>query len=175
MELFQNDQIYPEDLPNVSDIDFISLDAKHLNQIRIGTGIFSILLLLGLILLLTSNGYLFDVTVLLSSLLIWGIIVLGLFLITKKVFKNKGYALREKDIHYHSGWIFKKQISIPYSRIQHCDVSRGITDQMLDLSKLNVYTAGGGSSDITIPGLTEKLAEKLKGFVLKKTEEDESE
>jgi len=40
---------------------------------------------------------------------------------------------------------------------------------------LNVYTAGGNGSDLTIPGLLPNTAQRLKTFIIKKTAIDEEE
>lgn len=43
---------------------------------------------------------------------------------------------------------------------------------MYSLYSLKIYTAGGHSSDLVIPGLAEDKAQGLKEFILKKTAED---
>ncbi len=64
---------------------------------------------------------------------------------------------------------------IPYRRIQHCEVTSGPVEQMFDIASLNIYTAGGGSSDMTIPGLEDQRAATLKAHILRKinTEDEE--
>jgi hypothetical protein len=86
-----------------------------------------------------------------------------------KGFVFKGYALRMHDILYKSGWLYKKQIAIPFNRIQHVDIRQGLFERAFGLSKLNVYTAGGQGSDITIPGLLDDDARKLKEYILRET------
>jgi membrane protein YdbS with pleckstrin-like domain len=39
----------------------------------------------------------------------------------------------------------------------------------MGLSQVNVYTAGGSGSDISIPGLTEQEAERISAFIIGKT------
>ena len=93
-----------------------------------------------------------------------------------KGFAFKGYALRMHDILYKSGWLYKKQIAIPFTRIQHVDIRQGLFERTFGLSKLNIYTAGGQGSDITIPGLLDDDARKLKEYILREiTEADEEE
>jgi len=89
-------------------------------------------------------------------------------------FKWKGFVMREKDIIYRSGLIFRKKVHIPYNRVQHCEVNQGVLDRYLDLAKLKIYTAGGSRSDLNIPGLKNQDALNMKAFILKKTNEDES-
>jgi membrane protein YdbS with pleckstrin-like domain len=81
-----------------------------------------------------------------------------------------GYALREKDISLKSGWFWKSMVTIPFNRVQHCDIRQGVIDRQFGLSKLTIYTAGGQSADLMIPGLRPEVAEKLKTYILKATE-----
>ena len=69
------------------------------------------------------------------------------------VFHYMGYAIREKDITYKSGWLWKSMTTIPFNRVQHCDLRQGILDRRFGLSKLTIYTAGGQSTDLMNPGL----------------------
>lgn len=94
---------------------------------------------------------------------------------TYKTYKKKAFAVRERDIHYKSGWIWKRKTTIPFNRIQHCELSSGPIDRMFDLSELHVYTAGGSHSDLTIPGLQTEMGQQLKKLILQKIGSDEEE
>ncbi len=59
-------------------------------------------------------------------------------------------------------------ITIPFNRIQHTEISRGPIERKYELSTLKIYTAGGSTSDLSIPGLEAEEAEQLKEFVAKK-------
>ncbi len=89
-------------------------------------------------------------------------------------FKWKGYVIREKDIIYRTGLIVRKKVHIPFNRVQHCEVAQNILERGLHLAKLKIYTAGGSRSDLSIPGLTNDEALKMKQFILKKTQTDSS-
>ena len=86
-------------------------------------------------------------------------------------FKYMSYAVREKDISYKSGWLWKSMTTVPFNRVQHCDIKQGILDRRFGLSKLTIYTAGGANTDLEIPGLFPDTAEKLKAFILGSTEQ----
>ncbi|HEY3385534.1 MAG TPA: PH domain-containing protein, partial [Saprospiraceae bacterium] len=77
----------------------------------------------------------------------------------------------EKDITYKSGWLWKSMVTVPFNRVQHCDLRQGLLDRRFGLSKLTIYTAGGQSTDLMIPGLLPETAEKLKTFILASTEQ----
>lgn len=95
------------------------------------------------------------------------------WLISRKSFFLKAYALREKDILYRSGWITHHVSVCPFSRVQHCSVSSGPLDRRFKLATLRIYTAGS-DGDMVIPGLEETTAFSIKAYLSKKTgEEDE--
>ena len=86
-------------------------------------------------------------------------------------FTYMSYAIREKDISYKSGWLWKSMTTVPFNRVQHCDIKQGILDRHFGLAKLTIYTAGGANTDLEIPGLFPDTAEKLKAFILGSTEQ----
>ncbi len=86
-------------------------------------------------------------------------------------FKWKGYVMREKDIIYRTGLIFRKRVHIPFNRVQHCEVAQDLIERNFNLAKLKIYTAGGSRSDLSIPGLLHDDALKMKQFILKKAED----
>ena len=104
----------------------------------------------------------------LSFAFIIGFLILGLLhlALISRAFKLKGYAVRTKDISYKTGLFFKRHTTVPFSRIQHVEVRQGLLERYFDLAKLNVYTAGGQSSDLTIPGLHHEEANRLKAFII---------
>lgn len=84
-------------------------------------------------------------------------------------FRRKKYALRERDVTYQRGLITFAVTSIPFNRVQHAEVNQGFIDRMFELAKLSIYTAGGSSSDLVIPGLNPDEAQRLKDFILKQS------
>ncbi len=167
MSIFQNEQIYPEGLPAAHELDYESLDPKHLTQIRLGFMLFLVVILVGLLVFLATSGKLFSIRYLAGGLASWLVIGILLLLVwARLVYKRRSFAVRRHDISFRSGVLITRLITIPFHRIQHCDISRSLTDQFFDLSKLNIYTAGGSSSDITIPGLSMESADKLKTYIL---------
>jgi membrane protein YdbS with pleckstrin-like domain len=90
-------------------------------------------------------------------------------------FHKKKYALRERDILYKTGLLWRSNTVIPFNRIQHAEVNQGPLDRLFNLAILRVFTAGGGSSDMVIPGLRPAEAQNIKEFILKRTAFDEEE
>lgn len=77
-------------------------------------------------------------------------------------YKKSGYAVRERDIIFKRGFLFERTTIVPFNRVQHVSTNRGVLDKMLNLSALNVFTAGGSGSDVALPGLDPETANALK-------------
>jgi len=105
--------------------------------------------------------------VLLGSALIIG----GRLFLLYRGFRRKQYALRTHDLTYQRGLIRFTVTSIPFNRVQHCEVGQGALERLFELAHLKVYTAGGSSSDLTIPGLPPERASRIKDYVLARHEE----
>jgi len=172
-DIFSNDQIYPDGLPAAHELDYEGLDRRHLTQLRIGFVILALVMLIVLLISLATSGGLFKIKYFAGGLGIWLVLSILLLLCARLVYKRRSFAVRRHDISYKSGVPITRLITIPFHRIQHCDISRSLTDQYFDLSKLNIYTAGGSSSDITIPGLSMEAADKLKAYILSTSTDEE--
>lgn len=85
-----------------------------------------------------------------------------------KGFMRRAYALRERDLSYRKGWIFTSITTVPFNRIQHTEVSQGPLERKFKLCTLNVYTAGGSTSDLSIPGLEADEAAQLRDYIAQK-------
>ncbi|TDN87568.1 hypothetical protein DET49_11116 [Salegentibacter sp. 24] len=168
---FSNKQVDLTSLPRYESVDFSSVSPKYLIKLHIQTGIFMLVLLIGL------GVFWFFQLNLLQVAIIFTILILAFvlrFWNNYKLLQSLGFALREKDIIYKRGFIFNKATVIPFNRVQHASISRGVWDKVLGISSLNIFTAGGSGSDITIPGLEPEKAVRLKEAIAVKITQDES-
>lgn len=175
MSDFSNVPIDFDSIPQAEYIDFLPIKRKYL-FIKIANDIFLwIILLLGIVgfrmfsskpISFLNEYYYFFIGAI-------GLLCFFTVLMDIAGFQWKGYVLREKDIIYRTGLIFRKIVHIPYNRIQHAEVNQGVLERGLDLAKLKIFTAGGSRSDLNIPGLLHNDALRMKSFILKKTGEDE--
>ncbi len=172
--IFQNDQLQPDWLPKVDEIQFTPLPDRYRTVLLISTSVFYIILLIVLIALWL---YLEEFTSKEAKWFLLGWAALFLFSITRIVltFPYKGYAVRQRDIVYKKGWLWRSVTTVPFNRVQHCDIKEGIIERNFNLSRLNVYTAGGQSSDLKIPGLPPEISEKYKNYILQTIADDEEE
>jgi len=166
---FENDQLEIKHLPRVENLVFQPLEKDYLKVSMIASALFSMIFIIGALVL---AYFLRDELILLKRvgiLSVAGLIASVILWLTYKGFKFKAYALRQRDIVFQSGYIFRSQTVVPFNRIQHCEINQGPIDRMFDLSSLKIFTAGGSYSDLSIPGLDKQTAEDLKHFIIKHT------
>lgn len=166
MEDFHNELVSFDSLPKFESVTFTPLHRDYLNVVYISNSIMAVFVLIavGTFLLFNegSREFMFPI---LAVLLFF---ITFLFWFGTLSFRKKGYALREKDIVFQSGVIAITTTIIPFNRIQHVALHEGVLDRMYDLCELQIYTAGGSTSDLVIIGLTKENAEKIKTFLLSK-------
>lgn len=163
--IFRNEEVNLTLLPEASALVFHPLQLKYRTILLLGAVIsYGFLMALSLFLIVTV-----DEIWVYGQYIIIGLTFLALvnIMFIFKAFPYKGYAVRQKDILYRKGWLSRRLTTVPYSRVQHIDIKQGVLERYFDLSRINVYTAGGQSSDLTIPGLLPDEAQRLKSFILK--------
>jgi len=172
---FENLQVEVNNLPKVENLVFQPLEERY-RTVLILSKIFAFLVgsLIVIIVLRELNDKIpkelqYGIIAIVILNLIWGLIN------AIKGFKHKSYALRQKDIIYKSGWLWKQMTTAPFNRVQHVRIDQGVIERKFNLAKLKIFTAGGNSSDLSIPGLDPVTANELKEFIVKKTLQDEEE
>ena len=170
---FSNQQVQSESLPTISDITFEKLDPSYRKISVITSFIFCLVLLIAYLVV----GYFVDILYkwpwILLFALVWSILSGFIIILAIKGYDYEGFAIREKDILYQSGIFFKSVVTIAFNRVQHCEIEQGPVDRMFGLSSLSIFTAGGSSSDLNIPGLAHDKANQLKQFITNQVARDE--
>lgn len=163
---FINEQVHQ--LPAVEDLEWIPVEEDYLKVLRIQW-------MLGIVALaVIAAGAMYMFPVFKNSaggvalMVAWFITSLSWYIIMKESFKRKAYAIRTHDITYRSGWIMGTIRTVPFSRVQHSNVVSGPLDRKFGLATLIIYTAGTGSADVKIPGLTGQKAEEIKEWINKR-------
>lgn len=82
--------------------------------------------------------------------------------------RRRGYVVRDKDIVYKSGVLWRSVKAVPYNRVQHAETASGPVDRRFDLARLTIFTAGGSGGDVQISGLDGELAERLRAHIVGK-------
>jgi membrane protein YdbS with pleckstrin-like domain len=172
---FENIQVNVDEIPQLEFISYNTLEKDYLKVSLIILLIVWLIIGVGLIIFLLFLDIAYPSLYNLIGLAGLSLILAFSFWAVYVGFGKKGYALRQRDIIYKKGIFWKSLTTIPFNRVQHCEVKQGPIDRIFDLSQLNIFTAGGSQSDLTIPGLTPEKAQALKNFIIKKTGQDESE
>ena len=174
-ELFNNPQVDMTSLPEADHLDLIGLEPAYKWVRYIYAALFGFILIFIAFLFVIFQPHLRSYTlpafIFIIVLAVWNVFYHGIS------FACMGYAIREKDITYKSGWLWKSMTTVPFNRVQHCDIKQGLLDRQFDLARLTIYTAGGQNTEVLIPGLLPDTAEKMKKFILHGTKhaiEDES-
>lgn len=96
-------------------------------------------------------------------------------LMIEKAFPRMGYAVREHDVLYQSGWIVRTLRACPFNRVQNCSVRSGPLERKAGLATLVLFTAGSAGADLQIPGLPQEEADRLRQFILAKIHPERAE
>lgn len=99
---------------------------------------------------------------------IYSVLLITVLVLSRISFKKKGFAFRTHDVLYRHGIIATNTIVIPYNRVQHVALHEGFVSRYFGLAKIEIFTAGGSSSDIEIPGIEMKQAENIKQLLMGK-------
>lgn len=89
-------------------------------------------------------------------------------------YKRRRYRLNEMGLRIRRGLVWHTEISIPYSRIQHTDVSRGPIERSFGLSTLIVHTAGTQNASVSLDGLPAARAYRIRDLLLIEVETDDA-
>lgn len=163
-ETWQNPDVLISELPAIEDGKFQHHPIRYRKYRNLGATIFwSIPVLIFSILVVLK----FDVWAYFVGGALCIFMLLSFFGINRGYYK-RSYALRDKDLTYKKGWIFYSTTTIPFNRIQHTEVSQGPLERRFELCSLKIFTAGGSTSDLSIPGLEEDEAQQLRDFIAKK-------
>lgn len=173
MENFSNSVLLPENLPGIDKQTFNPLDKKYLKILFFRIIIFFLVLAGAFITFLIVNEEKPPTYILLIAVSAIVLLVAFSTILTVLEFPKKGYLVREQDISFQRGLITYKVTSVPFNRIQHVEVNQGVLAKLFKLSSVKIYTAGGNASDLSVPGLPEKIAINLKSFLSEKISEHE--
>ncbi len=174
MPIFENVSIDIDALPKAEDIEFQKVSPKYKKVQMVVSAIIAIAFAVAGTSTSFGMGEFQNIGLIGSGALLL-LFFVGRTLFIHYAYPWKGYALRNKDVIYRSGLIWRKVIVIPFARIQHGELSEGLLDRMFGLKKLRIYTAGGSSSDLSIPALPREKAEQLRRYLMERVIEEAEE
>ena len=168
MEEFTNDTILISNLPKFEQLQLQAIQPAFYKVILINIGIVFTLLGIGLGVLSYFKSDFFPnrVWLLIGAGYVSALVIS--FLFSRLSFKYKSFAFREHDAIYKSGVISQTTTIVPYKRIQHVALHQGLFSRYFGLASLELFTAGGSSTDLEINGLTLEEAQRYKIWIIQK-------
>lgn len=160
---FTNASLAFEDLPAIEEAVFNPHPSRYLGLRMMNLGIVLILTFFVWFVLLIFGNQTFAIII----MALWALAGITGFVEEIKGFDVRGYALREHDISYRKGFLWFNITTVPFNRIQHCEIAQGPVAKAFNLSTLSIYTAGGAASDIRIGGLEPGTAKRLREYIAK--------
>ena len=110
-------------------------------------------------LLLTEKSENFSV-----SKIIVGVVLILIFILIRSVLLYLNYKFKVKDANFvlKHGILKKTNISIPFSKIQNVKFKQNFIQQLINVTEVEIETAGAKTVEISIKALTRERAEALK-------------
>ena len=166
MQNFTNEPIDITALPRYETVKLNKLHLKYWKVILVNT-----ILVFAIMIVSAVLGVIFIEELADKALILGFLIVLLLFFtlfFAKVSFNKRGFAFREHDVIFRNGIISTNTMVIPYNRVQHVAVHEGFVSRFFGLAKVEIFTAGGNSSDVSIPGIKKEQAEDIKQLLMGK-------
>lgn len=85
--------------------------------------------------------------------------------------RTRAWALREHDLIYRYGVLWRKTVIVPFARIQHVEAVHGPLERYLGLMRVKCFTAGGMTADLTVKGLDRSDARRVRQYLLEQIAE----
>lgn len=165
---FTNETIDLNLLPKFEEVHFSPVHKDYIKVVYINIAIVLLLLAIGIGVFIYFNEELQDS----SNYLIFGIsyVVFALILFFSSIasVKRRAFAVRDKDILYKRGLISTTTTMMPFNRIQHVAMHEGAFSRIYNLAQIQIFTAGGSTSDVKISGIEKEKAESIKELLMQK-------
>ena len=149
-----------------------SLDSNEITAARISGGItvavVAFALLVATVLLIVSSflGSPVALFALAGWLGITGTLVVLSFSWPAVRHRHISYRVDERGIRIRRGVFWRSETSVPKSRVQHTDVSRGPIERSLGLATLIIHTAGTEQASVSLSGLPHAEAYRIRDFLI---------
>lgn len=164
--MFQNPKIALDELPGTDELKWEPLHPLYTRAIRLVT--LFVLVVVAVVISVISFLASFPWFVVVMLYTLFSIIGIHSLVWPGIAVPRRGYALRDKDILFRKGVIWRSVTAVPFNRIQHVETSNTPMDRRYGLATLQLFTAGGSSGDLKIDGLGKDVAEQLRVFILDK-------
>ena len=169
---FSNAILETADVTAVSELSYTPVEARYIRLRRVLALInIAVIVVLGLVAHKVAKIWFEDAVVgvvIITTLLL----VLFVLIALHRWFADpkKCYVLREQDLSYQYGLIFRTTTTQPINRVQHVEVKQGPIERRYDLASLLAYSAGGQMHTFFIAGLNFDDAKRMRAYILEHKE-----
>jgi membrane protein YdbS with pleckstrin-like domain len=98
--------------------------------------------------------------------------LIALILLPQRRYRGWGYREEEDDLHIRHGLLMRVRTVVPFGRVQHIDTTQGPIERRLGLATLILHTSGTRSSAVSLPGLLEADADRMRDRIRAKIRQD---
>ena len=164
--MFDNPEIAIDQLPQTEGLDWQALHPSYVKVVRL-----QILIVLGIVAVAFAiPSVIPEVPWFIVFSLYAPLILIGGLLLAWPAYSlpRRGYVLRDKDLLFKKGLLWRSVTAVPFNRIQHVETSNTPFDRRYGIATLRLFTAGGSGADLKIDGLGKDVAEKLRVYILEK-------
>jgi len=81
--------------------------------------------------------------------------------------RNRSWRLTDVGLELRHGVWWKHMHAVPWSRVQHADVTQGPLQRMYGVGTLTVHTAGTANSSVNLSGLSHEVAIQLRDEIIR--------
>lgn len=159
---FENVALDISKLPSLDPGHFVALDRNFLRASLVGSSAFAVVAtIVGLVVATQVDRPL------VALLALVAVLVLVALAAARRVLEVRyiSYQIRTHDMSFRRGVISRTVRTIPFNRVQHVSVSRGLIERWFGLATLTVNSAG---PNVSIPGLRADDAERLKALIVER-------
>jgi len=164
--MFENVEIPLDELPATATLDWQPLDPAFRSRLLVDRVITIALVVAGAVILSVLPKVQTAPILILAAVLV--VVAVPVLAWPFAALPRMGFVVRDKDIVYRKGVLWRSVTAVPFNRIQHVETSNSPLDRRFGLSSLKIFTAGGSGGDLKIDGLAVDHAERLRALVLEK-------
>jgi len=84
------------------------------------------------------------------------------------------YGVFKDELIMRQGLIWMSTTALPYTRLQHVNLSQGPLERQYQLVTLKCFSAGSGEAEIHLPGLNADIAEHLRQHLMHQAAENQA-
>ncbi|WP_110457381.1 PH domain-containing protein [Shewanella algidipiscicola] len=166
LSLGERQRLAPNEWLSFDQVPLTPVESTYIEQVHIE----NLLLFVPIIIAIAVIGILVNLPILALLGLVTAALVLAALISygRYKVAQSLAYGVFDYEFVMQQGVIWQQKIALPYSRLQHVSLSQGPLERRFGQHTLKCFSAGSGSAEITLPGLSSSVAESLRQHLLAK-------